>query len=134
MKVLGIRIKEEREARGLTQQQLSEQVAGLEQPVLQKIEKRKSRSSQYAPGIAKALGVNLEWLVSGTGSKYAQDERIADMVIASHNKAEEPAMPPIKTLTQILDELDQEMPGWHSLSNDKKARLILIGYDTITGD
>ncbi len=66
---MGKRIKAEREAQGLTQQQLADQVKGLDQSSLQKIEQRDSSSSKHAPGIARALNININWLLTGEGNK-----------------------------------------------------------------
>lgn len=65
---LGKRLKHEREAQGLTQDQLAEAI-GVKQSVITSIETRSQRSSVHAPALAKALKVNVDWLLSGTDPK-----------------------------------------------------------------
>lgn len=64
---LGARIKE---ARGeLEQGELCARVPGLTQQSLSALEKRDSKTSEFAPGLADALGVSLRWLLSGEGDQ-----------------------------------------------------------------
>lgn len=62
---LGKRVESARLAKSLTQVQLSGMVEGLSQQALDRLEKRDSRRSQFAPGLAKALGVSLHELLTG---------------------------------------------------------------------
>lgn len=59
---LGSTIKKLREAAGLTQTQLA-QMAGMEQQALAALEKRDSKSSSFAPGLAAALGKSTDELL-----------------------------------------------------------------------
>jgi len=61
---IGIRLRETRNARGLTQEQLGE-LAGANQAVIQKIENGKSKQSRIVDGLAIALEVNPAWLQWG---------------------------------------------------------------------
>ena len=79
---LGGRVAQERKARGLTQQQLADKVSprvvgdekgGLTQQALDRLEKRDSNKSEFAVGLADALGVSLRWLLTGAGNKAEGD-------------------------------------------------------------
>lgn len=61
---LGSNVKKFREEAGLTQTQLGE-LAGMDQQALAALERRDSKSSSFAPALAKALGVSLDVLVGG---------------------------------------------------------------------
>ncbi|MCU7845324.1 MAG: helix-turn-helix transcriptional regulator [Candidatus Thiodiazotropha sp. (ex Monitilora ramsayi)] len=74
---LGQRTKAERDAQGLTQEELAEK-AGIKQQTLQALEKRNSRRSEHAAALAVALGVNLEWLIDGKGKKRGGSHAIAE--------------------------------------------------------
>lgn len=67
---LGHRLKQERQAQGLTQDQLAVK-AGMDadsgRKTIQVLEARDSERSTYAGALARALGVRLEWLVDGDG-------------------------------------------------------------------
>lgn len=62
---LGARTEAERKRRNWTQQQLCDLVPGLEQQALDRLEKRDSKRSSFALGIADALKVSVRWLLSG---------------------------------------------------------------------
>lgn len=66
----GDRVKEERESRGWTQDHLAQR-AGIKQQNIHAIESRSSKRSEFAPMIAEALGVELEWLMTGRGPKHS---------------------------------------------------------------
>ncbi|MCH1781752.1 XRE family transcriptional regulator [Psychrobacter glaciei] len=80
---LGSRVKEAREHRGLTQGELADKI-GWSQQALSTLEKRDSKKSAYASPIAKALDIDIDWLMSGTG----------EMLIKPENKS--PSKKPIK--------------------------------------
>lgn len=61
---LGANVKKFREEAGLTQTQLAE-LAGMDQQALAALEKRDSKSSSFAPALAKALEKPLEVLLGG---------------------------------------------------------------------
>jgi len=67
---MGKRIEAELLKQGLERSMLYDLVPGLEDGTLSAIIKRDSRSSKFAPDIAKALGVELHWLLTGEGNKY----------------------------------------------------------------
>jgi transcriptional regulator with XRE-family HTH domain len=73
MATMGDRIESERKAKGWTQQRLADEVNRLgghsDQSRINGLEKRASRNSSQAIHIARALGVNLEWLLTGKGPK-----------------------------------------------------------------
>lgn len=59
---LGSNVRKLREAARLTQTQLAE-LAGMDQQALAALEKRDSKSSSFAPALAKALNVSLNQLL-----------------------------------------------------------------------
>lgn len=73
MKTLGDRVREVREERGLSQDQLTAMVrkagAKLADSAIGQLELRSSRSSRSSREIAIALGVNHDWLLTGKGPK-----------------------------------------------------------------
>jgi transcriptional regulator with XRE-family HTH domain len=63
---LGKTVKRLREAKGLTQDQLSQRTGGkVSQGAIAALEKRDSISSRHAPDLAEALGVELSDLITG---------------------------------------------------------------------
>lgn len=71
---LGSRIKEAREHRGLKQGELADAV-GWSQQALSTLENRDSKKSEYSSKIAKALDVDLNWLMTGDGSMLQQQPK-----------------------------------------------------------
>jgi transcriptional regulator with XRE-family HTH domain len=73
MATMGDRIEHERRERGWSQQQLVNRIkaAGgkISQSGLDKLEKRSSSMSTQSMYIARALGVNHDWLLTGKGPK-----------------------------------------------------------------
>jgi len=61
---LGTRIRQTREAAGMSQQKLAEAV-GMRQPSIQEIETGKVRGTKHLVAIARALGVDPDWLQTG---------------------------------------------------------------------
>ncbi len=64
---LGMRVKEAREYRDLTQGELADAIEWSQQ-ALSTLEKRDSKKSAYSSQIAKALDIDLDWLIMGVGS------------------------------------------------------------------
>ena len=64
---LGIRLKQARLKKKLTQEELAETV-GIKQQAVQRIEAGKVRSTSYVVQLAKALNVTSEWLALGEGN------------------------------------------------------------------
>lgn len=72
---LGKRLKQARELRGLTQEQLAI-AAGLPseaRATVQAVESRDSQRTKYAGAFARALGIRLAWLQDGEGSMDGPD-------------------------------------------------------------
>lgn len=70
---MGARIRSERARQGISQQKLAKlaNVSGdYPQSVISRLETRDSRWSEYAADIARALGVTLDWLISGAEPKH----------------------------------------------------------------
>ena len=67
MKTLQERLKHARKEAFLTQAQLSDK-SGLSQSTIAQIESGRNSGTRFADKLAKALGVSLEWLLTGEGS------------------------------------------------------------------
>ena len=74
---LAKRVRFIRNEKGLTQAQLGKMI-GADQSVIGNLERRNGKSSSYTEALAKALGVNLSWLMSGSGdaSSETSDEPV----------------------------------------------------------
>lgn len=68
MNELGKRLRDARNARGLTQKELSRK-SGVSQATISDIERGRNESSKELPALAKALGESLDCLVSGRQSQ-----------------------------------------------------------------
>lgn len=68
---IGRRLKEERNLKGLSQQQLADAV-GMQQPTLSALESGKTQSTSLIASFASKLGVNALWLETGRGPKYPE--------------------------------------------------------------
>lgn len=71
---LAKRVKFVRQEKKLTQAQLGEMI-GADQSVIGNLERRDGKSSSYTEALATALGVNLSWLMSGSGNKHNDKEQ-----------------------------------------------------------
>lgn len=86
MSTFGHRVKQMREEKGLTQQQLVARIktrwpkVRLTQQSLDLIERGASARSGYAVEIALTLGVTSEWLVTGEGKQFMADMNALDPV------------------------------------------------------
>ncbi|MFP9227574.1 LexA family protein [Pectobacterium cacticida] len=60
------RVKFKRDELGLTQSELAEKV-GTSQQAIDQLENGKTRRPRYLPELASALGVTVDWLLSGVG-------------------------------------------------------------------
>lgn len=74
MSSFGDRVRQEREARGWSRHELAQRVskaAGVACPdvTIAKIEDRSSKKSNWSSAIARAFGIDHDWLLSGTGQK-----------------------------------------------------------------
>ncbi|MFK4001728.1 XRE family transcriptional regulator [Psychrobacter namhaensis] len=69
---LAKRVKFVRQEKGLTQAQLGKMI-GADPSVIGNLERRNGKSSSYTEALAKALGVNLSWLMSGSGDKQSEN-------------------------------------------------------------
>lgn len=76
MATLGDRVREEREAKGWSYQDLANRVSEVTREkcprvAVEKIETRGTTKSKWSRGLAEALGVEHDWLVDGKGAKVA---------------------------------------------------------------
>ncbi len=82
MSTLASRIKQARKQAGLTQKDLAQRV-GVSQPVISQLENGENLQSVHLLAIAKACGVDSDWLASGE-EKPEQlvftDEQLADLL------------------------------------------------------
>ncbi|HJT44312.1 MAG TPA: helix-turn-helix domain-containing protein [Rhizomicrobium sp.] len=70
MKSLGERVRERRQALGLSQPQLAKKVGGITYQAIQQLEA--GGGTKHLVGIARALGVTAEWLQDGHGPAPAK--------------------------------------------------------------
>lgn len=82
---MGKRIEAELVERRWSRSKLYELVPGLEDGTLSAIIKRDSRSSRFAPAIANAFGVELQWLITGEGSKELGAQPVPSIQIATRD-------------------------------------------------
>lgn len=68
---LAKRVKFMRNKKGLTQAQLGKLI-GADPSVIGNLERRNGKSSSYTEALATALGVNLSWLMSGSGDSHTE--------------------------------------------------------------
>lgn len=80
---LAKRVRFMRNEKGLTQAQLGKLI-GADPSVIGNLERRNGKSSSYTEALATALGVNLSWLMSGSGS--SRSEVSSDEVSVQSNK------------------------------------------------
>lgn len=92
----GKRVRDARIERGLTQKELAD-AAGCEQGNINAIESRDAKTSKYAENIAKALRVDLGWLLSGVGD--------SGLFINQHEKKDNGII-----ITGTLEVWDDETP------------------------
>lgn len=71
---IGRRLKEERNLKGLSQQQLADAV-GIKQSAISQLESGASQKTTYVAAIAAKLGVNALWLETGLGPKYPNNQK-----------------------------------------------------------
>lgn len=69
----GKRIREARNIRGLTQQQLADAI-GVEQGTINAIESRDAKTSKYAEALCKALRIDIGWALAGVGESPSRFE------------------------------------------------------------
>lgn len=73
MKTIASRLEHLLEKYNISQTELATR-AGISQPTIWKILAGRSKKSRELPAIARALGVNLNWLVDGVGTITGNDE------------------------------------------------------------
>ena len=85
LNTLAKRVRFVRNEKNITQSQLGKMI-GADQSVVGNLERRDSKSSSYTEELAKALNVNLSWLISGSGDIYIESDHNVSNV--QSNKAE----------------------------------------------
>jgi len=100
---LGRRLAWARKHIKVTQVILS-QLSGIGQSTITGIEANNRESSKYAAQLAKALDLNLEWLVDGTGQPWGNPNTTADRELTPEMKKLEPETWAI--LTQMAKQLN----------------------------
>lgn len=70
MTTIGERVRAEREARGLKLNELAKMIGDSYSSTISELESGRSRTTKKLRLIAEALGVSLEWLETGRGSKF----------------------------------------------------------------
>ncbi len=84
MSSLGERLKQARENKQLSQQEVAER-AGMSQPTYYKIESGKTKRTTYLNDLARVLGVNPEWLATGQGSMQTNQQIVDDLIASMPN-------------------------------------------------
>lgn len=74
MQTLSERLKEVRNEKGLTQEELRVKAGLKRQSIIGGLESSDQKTSSYLPQIAEALGVRALWLATGKGPKYVTDQ------------------------------------------------------------
>ena len=77
------RLRDARDAAGITQDALAKAIGQKKQSVIASLESGQNKSSSYIPEIAKALRVDAYWLKTGKGERSSnqlsgQEQRIID--------------------------------------------------------
>lgn len=88
MSTLASRIKQARKQAGLTQKDLAQRV-GVSQPVISQLENGENLQSVHLLAIAKACGVDSEWLASGEEKPeqvVLTKEQLADLLRESYSR------------------------------------------------
>lgn len=104
----GHRVRDVRLDKGLTQQDLADMI-DVNQPVIGSIESRDSDTSKHASKIAKALGVDVDWLLSGKGGRVAATDAqysISDTDVIDLPFYDDDAKRPLKFSKETLDTAD----------------------------
>ena len=78
---MGKRLLAELELRGMKPARLCDLVPDMDIGALSALYKRDSKNSKYAPAIAKALGLEPHWLMTGEGNKYLVRGSVVDQNI-----------------------------------------------------
>lgn len=106
---LGLRIREAREARGLTKTGLAAE-AGLSQGAVGKLERGEFRASQRVlESMARALSVGLDWLVSGEGERDLQADTVENTDLGQIYRAIGRAQVSMATMTPEQREAVQDL-------------------------
>lgn len=109
MATFGDRVREERQAKGWSYQELADRVskaAGVKVPrvTIEKIEDRSSRMSKWSSAIAAALGVDHDWLVNEIGTKAGHELRLKRLKALPPDLSEDLG----KTVDALLNLKEQE--------------------------
>ena len=83
----GVRLKEARKARGLSQPELAQRV-GLGQGQISKLELDQRGESTRTVQIARELGVEPLWLATGEGPREVRDSALLDEFVASISESD----------------------------------------------
>ncbi|WP_163020137.1 helix-turn-helix domain-containing protein, partial [Pseudomonas viridiflava] len=75
MTTLAHRLKLARAHAKITQRKLAE-LAGVEQPAISQMESGKTLKSAHLVALAKACGVNADWLATGTGQMSSEPSNV----------------------------------------------------------
>lgn len=127
---LGGRVKARRQILNLTQDEVGRAI-GATQQVVEKLESRDSKRSQYAPALAIALNCDLTWLLTGEGDPEISQSRDCGERRGSPGKAgnavqEAPAQYDAQLFGQ-LSTMDREMlASFQQLEPADQERIILM--------
>ncbi len=100
MSSLGERLKQARENKQLSQQEVAER-AGMSQPTYYKIESGKTKRTTYLNDLARVLGVNPEWLATGQGSMQTNQQIVDDLIASMPNGITHDQIEPWRSQTWV---------------------------------
>lgn len=100
MSTLGERLRQARENKNLTQQEVAER-AGMSQPTYYKIESGKTKRTTYLNDLARVLGVNPEWLATGQGSMQTNQQIVDDLIASMPNGITHDQIEPWRSQTWV---------------------------------
>lgn len=123
---LSSRLKQARKAKGLSQAEVARGV-GLKQAAVGHIESGRSQNSKYLPQIAKYLGVNYDWLLTGQGDMNFSAKPYVDSGIR---------MVPLRLFSDLISDHKmtngiQHLPAPANCSKDTFA--LTVDSDSMTG-
>ena len=138
---LGSRIQQCLDAKHWSQSDLLKLVPGLERANLSAIIRRDAQRSSFAALIAKGLGCNLNWLLSGTGPQWedAGIKEVEALYVSDHQQSEVQQERVLKLFNQlprhekqlVLQFIEQRIGVCEQMLADM---LNIKGLDVVTRD
>ncbi len=119
---LGQRVREMREKKGWSQNDLAARLPGVRQQSIDQLERGHVKRPRFLPELADALGAPLQWLLTGEGIRTAPRGRKADMLDAG-------------LMRDVLAAVDQVLAQRGRKVNARdKAKLVCALYELMQGE